>query len=157
MHLTETEYATLLARGTVREIAPEAPRSPREASQVTLEGASGNVGHPDAKNGHILPEPEKRFLDRVRRLALANGFATYHTHRSDRSEQGFVDLVLCDGHSLLLVELKSSTGKLTREQQQWLSLLAHAGVEVAIWRPSDWDRIVDRLTRKVHHADPGQS
>jgi hypothetical protein len=136
MRLTEMEYAALLARGTVRELAALPPRE-------TVPPAP-------------TPEPETRFLERVRRLARANGFATYHTHRSDRSEPGFVDLVLCDGHSLLLVELKSRDGKLTRDQQQWLSLLAHAGAETHVWKPHMWAEIVDRLTRKVHHADAGQ-
>ena len=136
MRLTEQEYATLLARGTVRELAAVPPRE-------TVPPAP-------------TPEPEKRFLERVRRLAREHGYATYHTHRSEHSERGFVDLVLCNGHSLLLVELKSREGKLTRDQQQWLSLLTHAGAECYCWTPTDWPAIIDRLTRKEHNADPGQ-
>lgn len=150
MRLTEHEYATMVARGTVREVAPEAPRLPQVASKA-LEAPPGTPGTAPT------PEPEKRFLARIRRLAREQGWSTYHTHNSRRSEEGFPDLVLTDGRAVLFVELKSREGKLTRDQQRWLSLLAHAGAQTHVWRPSDWDAIVDRLTRKGHHADPGQS
>jgi hypothetical protein len=142
MRLTESDYAALLARGTVREIVTEATRS--------LQVASSPPGRHEGSH-----EPEKRFLERVRRLAREHGWSCFHCHRSDKSEPGWPDLALCR-ETLVLVELKTNTGKLTREQQQWLSLLAHAGAETHVWKPHMWAEIVDRLTRKVHHADAGQ-
>jgi hypothetical protein len=142
MRLTETEYAALLTRGTVRAMPPEGPTLPYKATAPH--------GVPHSTSG--APEPENRFLERVRRLAREHGWATYHSYRSTRSEPGFPDLC-CVREVVLFCELKSATGKLTRDQHQWLSLLAHAGCEVYCWRPRDWDAIVDRLTRKGHYAD----
>lgn len=98
--------------------------------------------------GHTLQaEQETPFLARVRALAKQHGWLTYHTHRSDRSEPGFPDLVLVRD-SVIFAELKTNTGKPTHEQGLWLSLLCHAGAEAVVWRPADWDAIVERLTRR---------
>jgi VRR-NUC domain len=103
-----------------------------------------------------LPDdtPEGSLLARVRRLATENGWLTFHTYDSRRSEYGFPDLVCTDGTAVLMYELKTNTGKLTPEQQRWLSLLEHTGkVECGVWRPRDWPQISARLTRKEpHHA-----
>lgn len=98
-----------------------------------------------------LPDetPEGVLLGRVRALAKAHGFLTYHTYRSTRSETGFPDVVLTNGVSLIFAELKTNTGKLTPAQGQWLSLLDHTEtVETFIWRPMNWADIVTRLTRR---------
>ena len=93
-------------------------------------------------------DSEQRFLDRVRALAKGNGFHAYHTHRSDRSEPGFPDLVCTDGTRILIAELKSATGKLTEEQAQWIALLSHTGlVDVRVWKPSDWPEIYAYFTQ----------
>jgi VRR-NUC domain len=100
---------------------------------------------------NTLPDdtPEGSLLARVRRLATDNGWASYHTHDSRRSEYGFPDLVCTDGTAVLMYELKTNSGKLTAEQQRWLSLLEHTGkIECGVWRPRDWPQITARLTRK---------
>jgi hypothetical protein len=46
----------------------------------------------------------------------------------------------------VLVELKSEKGKVTPAQQHWLDLLgACPGLEVHVWRPSDWDGVTEIL------------
>jgi VRR-NUC domain len=100
---------------------------------------------------NTLPDdtPEGSLLARVRRLATDNGWLSYHTHDSRRSEYGFPDLVCTDGTAVLMYELKTNTGKLTPEQQRWLSLLEHSGkVEAGVWRPRDFAQITARLMRK---------
>ena len=93
-------------------------------------------------------EAEERFLARVRSLAKANGWLCYHTHRSDRSEAGFPDLVCTNGARILIAELKSATGKLTKEQAWWIELLRHTGtVDVRVWKPKDWPAIQDYFTQ----------
>lgn len=56
--------------------------------------------------------------------------------------KGFPDLVLVRDSSprLLFAECKSETGKLTKEQEEWLRRLrlAHYKAAVWVWRPSDW-------------------
>jgi hypothetical protein len=107
------------------------------------------------KHGFTAPPPlptatpEGELLHAIRRMAHPLGWSSYHTHDSRKSESGFPDLVLTDGTSLLMYELKTNTGKPTEEQATWLHLLAHTGkVECGIWRPSQWAEISERLTRK---------
>lgn len=72
-------------------------------------------------------QSEAEFQESVLALAKLLGWELrYHTHDSRRSERGFPDLVLCrprDGR-LLIVELKSGTGKVSEEQRAWLEGLA---------------------------------
>ena len=46
----------------------------------------------------------------------------------------------------LLAELKTETGRVKPEQEQWLAWLTAAGVDARLWRPSDWDEVVATLT-----------
>lgn len=104
-----------------------------------------------AVRADALPDttPEGTLLAEIRKLAHPHGWRTYHTLDSRGSEEGFPDVVLCNGVSLLLYELKSNTGKLTKDQAYWLSLLAHTTqLESGLWRPHDWSAIADRLTRR---------
>jgi hypothetical protein len=124
MRLSEQEYATLLARGHVR--AGGEPREPpgRDASS------------------------EQRFMAQVLALAKQHGWLAYHVRDSRGSTAGFPDLCLVRGGSpLVMWELKSTQGKLTMEQLQWLSLLAQASrIESGLVRPTDWQTIVQILT-----------
>lgn len=94
-----------------------------------------------------IPEPEKSFLQAVRELARALGYREFHPHDSRRSTPGFPDLVCVKaGYPVLYIELKSERGRLTAEQQGWLETLRQAqGTRVYVWRPSDWNFIVEVL------------
>lgn len=61
--------------------------------------------------------------------------------------RGFPDLVCARRGRVLFVELKSDNGRLTTEQRHWLDALQHAGAEVAVWRPRDFDTVLDVLKR----------
>jgi hypothetical protein len=53
------------------------------------------------------------------------------------------------GEPLILAELKTAVGKVTAFQQSWLELLDQVqGVEVYVWRPSDWPAIEARFFRR---------
>lgn len=55
---------------------------------------------------------------------------------------GFPDLVLVRGDRLVFAELKAARGRPTDEQSAWLAALAGVErVDVALWRPADWDAI----------------
>ena len=75
--------------------------------------------------------------------------------------KGFPDMVMVKPPRLIFAELKSETGKLTKEQEDWIKLLIlvaednikfshEAGIpipicrtiEIYIWRPSQFDEIV---------------
>lgn len=82
--------------------------------------------------------PESAFLAQVKALAQRLSWHCYHTHDSRRSDEGWPDLVLCNGTRLIIAELKSATGTVTPAQTLWLDMLRHTGlVEVFCWRPKD--------------------
>lgn len=101
-----------------------------------------------AANPSLLSEAELSGL--VSELARLGGWTCrYHTLRSKGSASGFPDWVFVKGERLLFVELKSETGLLSMKQLDWLEgLRAVPGVEVHVWRPSDYDAIVETLTGK---------
>lgn len=105
----------------------------------------------------ILPEPaqeideakdEKAFMADVMKEARKRGWnLIYHTHDSRKSAKGFPDLVMIRGPRLVFAELKSQTGKVEPEQQEWLdALMAVRGPWVFLWRPSNWPEIIKVLT-----------
>ena len=94
----------------------------------------------------IPPMTEKKFLQQVRDLAKLCGWLVYHTYDSRRSPEGFPDLVLVRNDKIIFAELKSEKGRTTSAQEMWLKALEKVpGVDVHLWRPSDWDRIVEIL------------
>jgi hypothetical protein len=62
--------------------------------------------------------------------------------------KGFPDLVLVhpDRRLCWFRELKAGRGKLTPEQERWGSFLQSGGQDWAVWRDTDWDRIVAELS-----------
>ena len=97
---------------------------------------------------------EEEFQQQVIELATLRGWRHYHTHDSRRSAEGFPDLVLVrpatlqggfDGR-IIFAEIKAQKGRPSAEQRAWLAVLADTGkVEVYVWRPSDFDQIVEIL------------
>jgi hypothetical protein len=58
---------------------------------------------------------------------------------------GWPDLILIRGNSLIAAELKTDHKYLTPIQKRVLTTLEAAVIECHVWRPRDWDRIVERL------------
>ena len=97
---------------------------------------------------------EEEFQQQVIDLATLRGWRHYHTHDSRRSPEGFPDLVLArpstlqggfDGR-IIFAEIKAQKGVVSPKQELWLTLLAATGkAETYLWKPSDWDRIVEVL------------
>lgn len=77
-------------------------------------------------------------------LAAIRGWKRVHV-RAARTERGWrtayegdsglPDMILARAGRVLLVELKSTTGRPTVEQAAWL---AAAGSNGYLWRPADW-------------------
>ena len=83
---------------------------------------------------------EAELQEAVREIAKTTGWLYYHTYRSRRSPAGFPDVVLVRPPRVIFAELKSETGKLTPEQNQWIAALLVSG-EAYVWRPGDLDLI----------------
>lgn len=90
---------------------------------------------------------EAVWQSQVVQIARLHGWTSYHTHDSRRSVAGYPDLTLVRGSRLIFAELKRQTGRTTREQQEWLDLLAGAGAETYLWRPSHLADVVECLSR----------
>lgn len=90
---------------------------------------------------------EEDLMTAVRDLAARLGLRCYHTHDSRRSDAGWPDLAIV-GRRMILRELKTETGRVRPEQDAWIEDLQSAGVDVDVWRPSDWrsGRIAKELT-----------
>lgn len=92
---------------------------------------------------------ENKWQEQVVQLAQLYRWLVYHTYDSRRSNPGWPDLVLCRPPELLVVELKTDTGRLSVAQRDWLDALTACGVETHVWRPYDFDAVHDRLKRRA--------
>lgn len=65
----------------------------------------------------------------------------------DQLAKGYPDLTLVhpDLGRFLVRELKSTNGRLTPAQKQWLACLRGAGIDAAVWRPQDLPAIEQTL------------
>ena len=88
---------------------------------------------------------EAQFTQQIRDLAIITGWRFYHTWNSRNSAAGYPDITLCRGSRLIMVELQTDIGKVTKAQQDWLDALKATGIEVYCWRPRDFDGIVETL------------
>lgn len=89
---------------------------------------------------------ENQLLAGVRARCKALGLLVYHTHLSTRSEPGYPDLTIL-GRKVLLRELKTEVGKVTADQDQWLTGLAVVGQDADVWRPADL--LMGRIDREL--------
>lgn len=91
---------------------------------------------------------EAVFQEQVLQIASLYGWSWYHTYDSRRSNPGFPDLVLIRGGSrprTIFLELKSTKGRLTEDQQFWLRHFLDMGWEsYALW-PDDFDLVNEIL------------
>jgi len=61
---------------------------------------------------------------------------------------GFPDLCMVKRARLIFAEIKSDKGKLSPEQETWITELTNCmRCEVYIWKPENWEEIVEVLTR----------
>lgn len=105
----------------------------RPAESITA--AQGRVAALDAMS-------ERSFQAGVVKLARFHGFSlVYHTHDSRRSAPGFPDLVLVNPRTgrVLYRELKTSKGRVSPAQREWLDGLTAAGQDAGVWRPAGLD------------------
>ena len=90
---------------------------------------------------------EKAWQAQVLELAQLYGWWTYHPYDSRRSERGWPDVAFARTPEFFLSEFKTEKGRLTRAQESCIGLLRSCGVEVNVWRPSDFESVHRRLKR----------
>lgn len=80
---------------------------------------------------------EKQLSQHVVNLAKQRGWlvARWPTWRATGTDAGAPDLLMVRGGKVLLVELKSSSGRLSEAQQAWLEA---AGGRMVVWTAEDW-------------------
>ena len=104
-------------------------------------------------------EPSERlWQERVIQIAATCQWDAHHikpgrygnTYKTD-GLAGMPDLILIGrkGQGIIFAELKTAKGKLSPMQEARLSQLMSNGCEVHLWRPSDEQRVVDRLSRRI--------
>lgn len=96
----------------------------------------------------LPPMNEKAWLRQVVDLAEFRGWKHWHTQWSVNSAPGWPDLPMCRPPRFLVAELKTdrATSRTTPAQDETLELLrACPGVEVYVWRPSDFDQVREVL------------
>ena len=133
MRITEEEYSDLMRRTQ--------PQTPPVVTEELRPGLSETV-----------------FQARVIAYAQDHGWWVYHTHRSDRSEPGFPDLVLIHRTEprIVYAELKRIGGQPTYAQWWVLMRLQELGHEAYLWRPDDWPEIVTVLDTRQTPEKEGE-
>ena len=99
----------------------------------------------------LQPISEERFQRRVMDYAQRCGWHAVHFRPAKQrgrwvtaytGDDGAPDLILAGRGRVLLGERKSETGKLRPGQAEWLEA---AGDNGKLWRPGNWDEIVEEL------------
>lgn len=80
---------------------------------------------------------EAQLQSAVLRLCTLLGLSAYHTHDSRRSQPGFPDLVIAGPSGSMFRELKTVRGRVSAEQEQWLTVLRAGGADARVWRPAE--------------------
>lgn len=108
-----------------------------------------------------IDEPESQFQRRVTDLAEELGWQWLHLGHDPRGRnnqgargtlvKGFPDLMLVRNGVLIFAELKAQKAPPpTVTQQLVLGTLGGTGARTYVWRPSDWNQILEVLTS---HSD----
>lgn len=105
-----------------------------------------------------LPVTEQQFEDWIIDLAKLFKWRVHHTRPARtnkgwrtpiKGDAGFPDLVLARGGRIIIAELKSEQGRMTKEQEDWLRALGCCDetnpIEAYVWRPKDRREIEETL------------
>lgn len=99
--------------------------------------------------------PESMIQDAIKQTAALTGWRYRHFHDSrrqvgsrwvgDADAKGWPDTVLARHGELVIAEVKTHNGHLTREQREWLEALTECGVECWVVKPLTLDQFSTRL------------
>lgn len=66
------------------------------------------------------------------------GWLWFHDEDARRNNAGLPDIVAVRRERVVFIELKTTLGRVRRQQRAWLEALSLAEVEVYLFRPRDW-------------------
>jgi hypothetical protein len=128
---------------------PTVPLTPELAEYLREAGIDLTTGKPIVPQeapGPATDISETEFQAAVIQEAKERGWRHYHTFDSRRSAEGFPDLILLRKHRAIVAELKSTKGKVSTAQKNWINAFRQFGwIEVFVWRPADWPQIKENL------------
>lgn len=92
---------------------------------------------------------EKEWQQQVRELLRLNGWQSYHTFDSRRSDPGWPDIVALHPRTgdLFVAELKSEYASATPEQLAWLEWFGACGIDAYLFKPSMIDEVIARVSK----------
>ena len=102
---------------------------------------------------------EQEFQNEVTSIADKNGWLWFHHPYEDGPVRpGWPDLVLVHPRRKLLLfrELKRESGPIKCEQSEFLYALQAVGADAKVWRPNDWNEIVEVLEDGSDDAQEAQ-
>lgn len=109
-----------------------------------MAAANHAAKHPNERLRVQYPNETRDWLPVVMRDLRAHGWKVHHMRGAKGDDRGYPDIhaVHTVTGRTVIAELKTETGKLTRDQAEWLVAFAKRG-EVYIWRPRDHAEILD--------------
>jgi VRR-NUC domain len=90
-------------------------------------------------------QTEAGFQRAVLGAAEALGWVCVHFPAMLANPSGWPDLLCFRDGRCLLMELKRENGRLGPKQAEWIERLAAVGIDVRVFRPSQWDAIETTL------------
>lgn|ERR1019366_6071261 len=83
-------------------------------------------------------------------ICVQLGLGFIHHRRSQMTNPGWPDLVIkapVGRTGILFRELKKQRGKVTADQEEWLTALVCDGMDACVWRPEDY--LTGRIARRL--------
>jgi len=80
------------------------------------------------------PGPESKLQFKCMRFCRERGFPVFHDHSKKRNQPGWPDMIIFTKNRVVLVELKSATGKLRKDQVDLKRVLTWLGHTVHVCR-----------------------
>lgn len=98
---------------------------------------------------------EDEFAKRIEDTLDLFKLTWHHETDSRKSKSGFPDYCIAGPYGVLFLEIKSSKGKVSPKQREWIDRLAGAdctagcchAVEAYVAYPDDWDRVLSDLKK----------
>lgn len=103
--------------------------------------------------GANVPTPtEREIQSAIVRMAKQLGYLVYHTQYSLGSAPGFPDLVIAGHGCVWFLEIKGPRGKVSEQQEAWISELCEAEIPARVVWPEDLDAVLDELMTRYQEA-----